>query len=51
MKIGFVVEIFYPERNGVVTTTINLARNLIDLGHEVWFFVPENTGFTNDYLA
>ena len=46
MKIGFVVEIFYPERNGVVTTTINLARNLIDLGHEVWFFVPENKGFT-----
>ncbi|MGN1163354.1 MAG: glycosyltransferase [Candidatus Ornithospirochaeta sp.] len=45
MKIGFVLEIFYPERNGIITTTINLARNLIDKGHQVWFFVPESKGF------
>ena len=46
MKIGFVLEIFYPERNGIITTTINLARNLIEKGHQVWFFVPENKDFT-----
>lgn len=50
MKIGFVLEIFYPERNGIVTTTINLARNLIDKGHECWFFVPENKGFTEPVI-
>lgn len=50
MKIGFVLEIFYPERNGIITTTINLAKNLVEMGHEVWFFVPESKGFTEPVI-
>ena len=45
MRIAFGFDIFYPETNGVITTTINLARNLIDMGHQVWFFVPRDKGF------
>lgn len=40
MKIAFGFEIFYPERNGIITATINLGRNLVELGHEVYFIVP-----------
>ncbi len=50
MHIAFGFDIFYPETNGVITSTINLARNLIDLGHKVWFFVPENKGFTDTVI-
>ena len=46
MNIAFGFDIFYPETNGVITTTINLARNLIEDGHKVWFFVPKDKGFT-----
>lgn len=46
MNIAFGFDIFYPETNGVITTTINLARNLIENGHKVWFFVPKDKGFT-----
>lgn len=45
MRIAFGFDIFYPESNGVITTTINLANNLIDMGHEVYFFVPADSGF------
>lgn len=50
MHIAFGFDIFYPETNGVITSTINLARNLIDLGHKVWFFVPDNKGFQEDVI-
>lgn len=50
MHIAFGFDIFYPETNGVITSTINLARNLIDMGHKVWFFVPDNKGFTDDVI-
>lgn len=50
MRIAFGFDIFYPETNGVITSTINLARNLIDLGHKVWFFVPDNKGFEDDVI-
>ena len=45
MRIAFGFDIFYPESNGVITTTINLANNLIEMGHEVYFFVPADRGF------
>ena len=40
MKIAIVFEIFYPTVNGVITSSVNLAENLIDQGHEVVFFAP-----------
>lgn len=45
MRIAFGFDIFYPETNGVITATINLANNLIDMGHEVYFFVPKDRHF------
>lgn len=45
MRIAFGFDMFYPERNGVITATINLANNLIDMGHEVYFFVPKDHNF------
>ena len=50
MRIAFGFDIFYPETNGVITTTINLANNLIAMGHQVWFFVPKDKGFTADTI-
>ena len=50
MKIAFGIEIFYPETNGVITATINLANNLIKLGHEVYFFVTKNKGFDEEII-
>lgn len=50
MKIAFGIEIFYPETNGVITATINLANNLIKMGHEVYFFVTKNKGFKEDII-
>ena len=50
MRIAFGFDIFYPETNGVITTTINLARNLIDMGHEVWFFVPYSSKFKDNVI-
>ena len=50
MRIAFGFDIFYPETNGVITTTINLANNLVDLGHEVYFFVPEDKQFTDTVI-
>ena len=44
MRIAFGFDIFYPESNGVITTTINLANNLIEMGHEVYFFQTEVSG-------
>ncbi len=46
MNIAFGFDIFYPETNGVITASINLATNLIDMGHNVYFFVPNDKGFT-----
>ena len=50
MRIAFGFDIFYPETNGVITTTINLANNLIAMGHRVWFFVPKDKAFTDDVI-
>ena len=50
MKIAFGFDIFYPETNGVITATINLANNLIDMGHEVYFFVPKDRAFKEDVI-
>ena len=50
MRIAFGFDIFYPERNGIITSTINLANNLIDMGHEVYFFVPSDKAFTDTVI-
>lgn len=50
MRIAFGFDIFYPETNGVMTTTINLANNLIEMGHEVYFFVPRDKNFKMDVI-
>lgn len=42
MNIAFGFDIFYPENNGIITTAVELARNLINVGHNVYFFVPDN---------
>jgi glycosyltransferase involved in cell wall biosynthesis len=41
MRIAFFVEIFYPEINGVLTATLDLARNLKKRGHHVLLLVPK----------
>ncbi len=50
MNIAFGFDIFYPETNGVITASINLATNLINMGHNVYFFVPNDKGFTEDTI-
>jgi len=50
MRIAFGFDIFYPETNGVISTTINLANNLIDMGHEVYFFVPDDKSFKDNVI-
>lgn len=51
MKIAFGFDIFYPETNGVITSTLNLANNLIELGHEVVFFIPDEKEYTDTVLG
>lgn len=46
MKIAFGFDIFYPETNGVITSSLNLANNLIEFGHEVVFFIPDEKEYT-----
>ena len=46
MKIAIVFEIFYPTVNGIITSSINLAENLIDQGHDVVFFAPRTREYT-----
>ncbi|MDR1316236.1 MAG: glycosyltransferase [Spirochaetales bacterium] len=41
MRIAFFIEIFYPEINGVLTSTLNLAGNLHRAGHHVLLLVPK----------
>jgi 1,2-diacylglycerol 3-alpha-glucosyltransferase len=48
VRIAFFFEIFYPQINGVVTATVNLAANLRKLGHEVLFCAPKTRGFDNN---
>ena len=45
MKVAFFFEIFYPQINGVVISTVNLALNLQRLGHQVLFFAPRTGTF------
>jgi glycosyltransferase involved in cell wall biosynthesis len=42
MRIAFFIEIFYPEINGVLTATLNLAKNLRKLGHHVLLVAPRH---------
>ncbi|MDR1932660.1 MAG: glycosyltransferase [Spirochaetales bacterium] len=42
MRIAFFLEIFYPEINGVLTASLDLARNLRDMGHYILLLVPRD---------
>jgi glycosyltransferase involved in cell wall biosynthesis len=45
MTIAFAFEIFYPTVNGVITSSVNLAENLIARGHRVVFIAPKTKEF------
>jgi len=45
LTIAIVLEVFLPIVNGVVTTTINLAKNLQRKGHKIIFIVPSWKAF------
>jgi len=49
MKIAYFFEIFYPQINGVMTATFNLARNMKKLGHEVLYIAPETKGYSKPH--
>ena len=42
MRIAIFLEIFYPEINGVITATLDLARNLKARGHHILIVVPRD---------
>ncbi|MFP4376564.1 MAG: glycosyltransferase [Spirochaetales bacterium] len=46
MKVAIVFEIFFPVVNGVITSSVNLAKNLRAQGHDVIFLAPETEDFT-----
>lgn len=47
MNIAFFIEVFYPEINGVITATLDLAKNLSQRGHKVLLVVPYNKHITD----
>ncbi len=51
MKIAYFFEIFYPQINGVMTATFNLARNMKKLGHEVLYIAPKTKGYSETHTA
>ncbi len=50
MRIAFFFEVFYPTINGVVTSTVNLAQNLQQRGHQVLFCAPKSRGFDSTHV-
>lgn len=50
MKIAFFLDIFYPEINGVTNSSVNLALNLIKLGHDVIFVAPKSKKFDKEIV-
>ncbi len=40
LRIAVGIEIFYPEINGIITTTMNLLHALQELGHEPFIITP-----------
>jgi len=45
MRVAFFIEIFYPEINGVLTATLNLAENMKRRGHQVLLVAPYSREF------
>lgn len=43
MRIGLFSDTYYPEINGVATSTQQLKKGLESLGHEVFVFAPKNS--------
>lgn len=41
MKIGFFADEFLPRLDGVIVSMLNSAKGLRELGHEVYFIVPQ----------
>ena len=50
MTIAFAFEIFYPTVNGVITSSVNLAENLIARGHRAIFLAPRTRQFREPYI-
>ncbi|MCL2741354.1 MAG: glycosyltransferase family 4 protein [Oscillospiraceae bacterium] len=47
MKVGLVSDTYYPEINGVATSTILLERELRRRGHDVYIFTTTNPNLTD----
>ena len=50
MTVAFAFEIFYPTVNGVITSSVNLAENLIARGHRVVFIAPKTKDFQEPFI-
>ncbi len=48
MKIGIFTDCYYPQINGVITSTINLKTFLEKLGHEVYVITAAISDFTDN---
>jgi glycosyltransferase involved in cell wall biosynthesis len=46
MKIAYFFDGFYPLINGVMTATFNLAKNMLQRGHEVFYVAHKNPAYT-----
>lgn len=44
MNIAIFTDTYYPQINGVVTSTMTLAQELRKLGHNVYIFTPNDNG-------
>ena len=41
MRIAIVTDAWHPQVSGVVTTYVNIGRELESLGHEILFITPD----------
>jgi 1,2-diacylglycerol 3-alpha-glucosyltransferase len=49
MKIAIFTDTFYPQINGVVTATINIAKGLAKKGHRVHIIAPYELGIKKEF--
>lgn len=48
MKVGLFSDTYYPEINGVATSTQQLKNGLETMGHEVYVFAPKNKNYEEE---
>ncbi len=44
MKIAIFTDSFYPQINGVVTSIVDLAKGMADIGYKIYIIAPEEKG-------